>query len=92
MSRKFTKYPSRYVKANTDIDYKKLEDKIRVMVWDSACECIENIQIDGVSGIDFKGFYKQENSRISQILRDLDKLSEDVARYAVDTIIESAEE
>ena len=92
MARAFTKYPSNYVKANTDIDYKKLQDKIRVMVWDSACECIENIHIDEASDINFKGFYKQENSRTSQILNDLDKLSEDVARYVVDTIIESAEE
>ena len=91
MKRQFTKYPSK-VAASTDVDYKKLQNKIRVAVWDGICEYIENLSFDEIPNADLKQFYTKENIRTNQILRDLDKLSEDVAKYFVEMAEEPDEE
>jgi uncharacterized secreted protein with C-terminal beta-propeller domain len=90
MARNFTKYPKRYVRASLDTtDYKRLEKEISTNLWNTICETIEGIELGEVAKFDLKKFYRDDsNSRVTQILRDMDKLSDDVASYIVDRIID----
>ena len=77
--RRFTKYPNGYVSASNNIPNRK---DIETDIWNTVCEAIENpdFLISGFDNLNLKKFYAG-NPEVNAILRCMDELSENVARY-----------